>query len=71
MASSILAVAAHPGDGLFTMGAQVGQQVRSGAQGAFLSLTLGEKGSSPNDEAREGEAQFLLGGQGVWKGSLG
>lgn len=44
MPSSILAIAAHPGDGFFTMGAAVAQHVANGGRGAFLSLSLGERG---------------------------
>lgn len=43
--SSIMAIAAHPGDALFAMGAVVALQVHLGSQGMFLSLSLGEKGS--------------------------
>lgn len=41
----ILAIAAHPGDGLFTMGATVAQQIARGGTGAFLSLSFGERGA--------------------------
>ena len=34
----ILAIAAHPGDGLFTMGAALAQQIERGGGGALLSL---------------------------------
>jgi LmbE family N-acetylglucosaminyl deacetylase len=44
MPSTILAVAAHPGDALFTMGATVAQHVANGGRGVFLSLSLGERG---------------------------
>ena len=44
MPSTILAIAAHPGDALFTMGACVAQHIHSGGQGIFLSLSLGERG---------------------------
>lgn len=44
MSSAILAIAAHPGDAVFTMGAAVAQQVSGGGRGLFLSLTLGERG---------------------------
>jgi len=40
----ILAIAAHPGDGLFTMGAAVAQHIHQGGHGVFLSLSLGERG---------------------------
>src|SRR6266567_6767860 len=41
--SDILAVAAHPGDAFFTMGAAVALQVHLGARGVFVSLSLGER----------------------------
>jgi len=41
----IMAIAAHPGDGLFTMGAAVAQQIERGGTGALLSLSLGERGA--------------------------
>ena len=44
----ILAIAAHPGDGLFTMGATLGQQVARGGAGTLLSLSLGERGAPKN-----------------------
>lgn len=44
----ILAIAAHPGDGMFTMGATLAQQIERGGSGALLSLSLGEKGA-PKD----------------------
>ncbi len=44
MPSTILAVAAHPGDALFTMGAVAAQHVANGGRGIFLSLSLGERG---------------------------
>ena len=40
----IMAIAAHPGDALFTMGAAVAQHIHNGGTGIFLSLSLGEKG---------------------------
>jgi LmbE family N-acetylglucosaminyl deacetylase len=45
MSSTIMAIAAHPGDALFTMGATVAQHIRDGGEGVFLSLSMGEKGS--------------------------
>ena len=42
----IMAIAAHPGDGLFTMGAVLAQQIERGGAGVLLSLSLGEKGAS-------------------------
>ncbi len=55
---TIMAIAAHPGDALFTMGAAVAQHVQTGGKGVFVSLTLGEKGA-PADipVARYGEMQ--------------
>jgi LmbE family N-acetylglucosaminyl deacetylase len=47
-AGRIMAIAAHPGDGLFTMGAVLAEQVERGGTGALLSLTLGERGA-PKD----------------------
>jgi LmbE family N-acetylglucosaminyl deacetylase len=41
-----MAIAAHPGDGMFTMGAAVAQHVHDGGKGIFLSLSLGERGSN-------------------------
>jgi LmbE family N-acetylglucosaminyl deacetylase len=45
MPGKIMAIAAHPGDGLFTMGAAVARQIHGGGAGVFLSLSLGEKGA--------------------------
>lgn len=42
--SRIMAIAAHPGDALFSMGAIVAQHIHSGGQGIFVSLSLGERG---------------------------
>lgn len=44
--SSIMAIAAHPGDAFFSMGATVALQVHLRGQGVLLSLSLGEKGSA-------------------------
>ena len=44
MPSSIMAIAAHPGDSLFTMGAAVSLEIVKGGRGVFLSLSLGERG---------------------------
>ncbi len=41
----LMAIAAHPGDGLFTMGAALAQQIERGGSGILLSLSLGEKGA--------------------------
>lgn len=45
MPGKIMAIAAHPGDGLFTMGATLAQQIQRGGAGVLLSLSLGEKGA--------------------------
>lgn len=44
MAMNIMAIAAHPGDALFTMGATVARHIHDGGSGLFLSLSLGERG---------------------------
>ncbi|HLW78614.1 MAG TPA: PIG-L family deacetylase [Terriglobia bacterium] len=55
--AGIMAIAAHPGDAFFAMGAPVALQVQRGARGIFVSLSLGEKGSSTIDPARYGALQ--------------
>ena len=45
MATTLMAIVAHPGDGLFTMGAAVAQHIQNGGKGVLVSLTLGEKGA--------------------------
>lgn len=45
-AASVMAIAAHPGDAFFAMGAPVALASHLGGQGSFLSLSLGEKGSA-------------------------
>ena len=57
MPTRIMAIAAHPGDGMFTMGASVAQQIHSGGSGVFLSLTLGEKGHRSIGPKEYGEMQ--------------
>lgn len=47
VATTLMAIAAHPGDAVFTMGAAVAQHVQNGGKGVFLSLTHGEKGAPP------------------------
>jgi N-acetylglucosamine malate deacetylase 1 len=44
----VMAIAAHPGDGMFTMGAALANQVARGGAGVLLSLSIGEKGA-PKD----------------------
>src|SRR5437879_5287945 len=50
--SKIMAIAAHPGDALFSMGAIVAQHIHAGGSGEFLNLTAGERGhpSIPPDK---------------------
>ncbi len=48
MKSGIMAIAAHPGDAVFTMGATVAQHVHGGGNGVLVSLSLGEKGAPQN-----------------------
>jgi LmbE family N-acetylglucosaminyl deacetylase len=57
MPTKILAIAAHPGDALFTMGATVAQHIHNGGRGAFLSLTRGEKGHRTIAPKEYGEMQ--------------
>ena len=54
----IMAIAAHPGDGMFTMGATVAQHIHNGGQGTFLSLSLGEKGHNTIPTKQYGEMQI-------------
>jgi len=71
----IMAVAAHPGDGLFTMGAALAQQIQSGGAGALLSLSLGERGAPKNipvpqygemQRIATGKATQLLGAEAIF-----
>jgi LmbE family N-acetylglucosaminyl deacetylase len=58
MTSKIMAIAAHPGDALFTMGATVAQHIHDGGSGIFVSLSQGEKGAPKNIPVKEyGEIQ--------------
>ena len=58
MPGTIMAIAAHPGDGMFTMGATVAQQIQRGGKGVFLSLSLGERGAPKNIPVKQyGEMQ--------------
>jgi N-acetylglucosamine malate deacetylase 1 len=47
-ASNVMAIAAHPGDGMFTMGALLAKQIERGGTGVLLCLSLGEKGAPKN-----------------------
>jgi N-acetylglucosamine malate deacetylase 1 len=71
----IMAIAAHPGDGLFTMGAALAQQIERGGSGILLSLSLGERGAPKNilvqrygEMQREAtlQATALLGAQAIF-----
>ena len=74
MPTKIMAIAAHPGDALFTMGAAVAQHIHNGGTGAFLNLTLGEKGHRSIAPKEYGEMQRtatekaakLLGGEAIF-----
>ena len=52
-----MAIAAHPGDALFTMGAAVAAEIAQGGRGIFLSLLLGERGSPTIPPAKYGAMQ--------------
>ena len=55
--SAIMAIAAHPGDAFFAMGAPVALETSRGAAGVFLSLSLGERGSASIPPGRYGAMQ--------------
>ncbi|MHB1674156.1 MAG: PIG-L deacetylase family protein [Acidobacteriaceae bacterium] len=55
--SNIMAIAAHPGDAFFAMGAPVALATHQGGKGSLLSLSLGEKGSATISPENYGEAQ--------------
>ncbi len=56
--SRTMAIAAHPGDGLFTMGAVLARQIERGGSGVLLALSLGEKGAPKNIPVQQyGEMQ--------------
>src|SRR5437870_12503105 len=57
MSSTIMAIAAHPGDALFAMGAAVAAEIAQGGRGIFLSLSLGERGSPTIPPAKYGAMQ--------------
>jgi N-acetylglucosamine malate deacetylase 1 len=58
MPGKIMAIAAHPGDGMFTMGATLAQQIQQGGKGVMLSLSLGEKGAPKSIPVKQyGEMQ--------------
>ena len=55
--SNVMALAAHPGDAFFSMGAPVAVATHFGGQGALLSLSLGEKGSPTIPAEQYGSSQ--------------
>lgn len=55
--ASVMAIAAHPGDAFFAMGAPVALAAHAGAKGCFLSLSLGERGSPTIPPAQYGAMQ--------------
>lgn len=55
--TSVMAIAAHPGDAFFAMGAPVTVATRAGGQGWLLSLSLGERGSAVIPAQQYGGAQ--------------
>jgi LmbE family N-acetylglucosaminyl deacetylase len=55
--SNVMAIAAHPGDAFFAMGAPVAVATHFGGQGFFLSLSLGERGSATIPVDRYGSMQ--------------
>jgi LmbE family N-acetylglucosaminyl deacetylase len=48
MATTLVAIAAHPADAVFTMGAAVPKHIQNGGKGVFLALTASEKGAPAN-----------------------
>jgi len=58
MATTLMAIAAHPGDAVFTMGGALAQHIQNGGRGVFVTLTAGEKGAPSNIPVdRYGELQ--------------
>ena len=57
--TSVMAIAAHPGDAFFSMGAPVAIATHGAGQGWLLSLSLGERGSAviPPQQYRESQRQ--------------
>ena len=55
--SNVMAIAAHPGDAFFAMGAPVTVATHFGGQGSLLSLSLGEKGSPTIPAEQYGSSQ--------------
>lgn len=55
--SNVMAIAAHPGDAFFAMGAPVAVATHLGGKGSLLSLSLGERGSSTISAEQYGASQ--------------
>jgi len=55
--ANVMAIAAHPGDAFFAMGAPVALATHQGGKGSLLSLSLGESGSSTIPPEQYGEEQ--------------
>ncbi len=55
--SNIMAIAAHPGDAFFAMGAPIALAVHQGGKGSLLSLSSGENGSATIPPKQYGVAQ--------------
>ena len=57
--TNVMAIAAHPGDAFFSMGAPVASATHGAGQGWLLSLSLGERGSAviPPQQYRESQRQ--------------
>jgi N-acetylglucosamine malate deacetylase 1 len=55
--SNVMAIAAHPGDAFFAMGAPVAVAAHNGGQASLLSLSLGERGSSSIPAEKYGSMQ--------------
>lgn len=56
-AVTVMAIAAHPGDAFFAMGAPVALATHLGGKGYLLSLSLGEKGSATIPPEQYGKMQ--------------
>jgi N-acetylglucosamine malate deacetylase 1 len=56
-APRVMAIAAHPGDAFFSMGAPVALAAQQEGAGCFLSLSLGGRGSASIPAQRYGEMQ--------------
>jgi N-acetylglucosamine malate deacetylase 1 len=55
--STLMSIAAHPGDTFFAMGAPIAHHIQNGGRGVFLSLSLGEKGSATISPGKYGPMQ--------------